>query len=119
MFQKYSKKIENNIFISRKEYIPIWVHKFMEKEKYHFQVLPCARPIYNENYFSNKEDFQKMKAFLDNTRSFLNKNNLGIKEGLPYGLIEFKPITILKSQVLELRKLDFERKKTKRKKRGK
>ena len=113
------EKIENNIFISKKEYIPIWVHKFMEKEKYHFQVLPCARPIYNENYFSNKEDFQKMKAFLDNTRSFLNKNNLGIKEGLPYGLIGFKPITILKSQVPELRKLDFERKKTKRKKRGK
>ena len=113
------EKIENNIFISRKEYIPIWVHKFMEKEKYHFQVLPCARPIYNENYFSNKEDFQKMKTFLDNTRSHLNKNNLGIKEGLPYGLIGFKPITILKSQVPELRKLDFERKKTKRNKRGK
>ena len=113
------EKIENNIFISRKEYIPIWVHKFMGKEKYHFQVLPCARPIYNENYFSNKEDFQKMKTFLDNTRSHLNKNNLGIKEGLPYGLIGFKPITTLKSQVPELRKLDFERKKTKRRKRGK
>ena len=113
------EKIENNIFISRKEYIPVWVHKFMEKEKYHFQILPCARPIYNENYFSNKEDFQKMKTFLDNTRSHLNKNNLGIKEGLPYGLIGFKPITTLKSQVPELRKLDFERKKTKRRKRGK
>ena len=113
------QKIENNIFISRKEYIPVWVHKFIEKEKYHFQILPCARPVYNENYFSNKKDFQKMKTFLENTRSFLNKNNLGIKEGLPYGVIGFKPITILKSQVPELRKLDFERKKTKRRKRGK
>ena len=30
------KKMGNNVFISRKEYIPIWVHKFMEKRKYHF-----------------------------------------------------------------------------------
>ena len=86
----------------------------MEKKKYHYQILPCARPIYNEEYFSNIEDLQKMKTFLDNTRSHLNTNNLGIKEGLPYGLIGFKPITILQSQVPELRKLDFKQIKTKR-----
>ena len=108
------KKSYNNILISRKEYIPVWVHKFMEKKKYHYQILPCARPIYNEEYFSNIEDLQKMKTFLDNTRSHLNTNNLGIKEGLPYGLIGFKPITILQSQVPELRKLDFKQIKTKR-----
>lgn len=113
------KKIENNVFISRKEYIPIWVHKFMDKKKYHFQILPCAKSIYNENYFSNKEDFQKMKIFLDNTRSHLNKNNLNIKEGLPYGLIGLKPITILQSQVPELKKLDLGKVKNKRRKRGK
>ena len=63
MFRLSFQKTVNNILISRKEYIPVWVHKFIEKEKYHFQILPCARPIYNEKYFSNKEDFQKMKTF--------------------------------------------------------
>ena len=117
MFRLSFQKTDNNIQISRKEYIPVWVHKYMEKEKYHFQILPCARPIYNEKYFSNKEDFQKMKTFLDNTRAHLNTNNLAIKEGVPYGLIKFKPISILQSQLPELRKLDVNMLKTKRRKR--
>lgn len=117
MFRLSFQKTNNNILISRKEYIPVWVHKYMEKEKYHFQILPCARPIYNEKYFSNKEDFQKMKTFLDNTRAHLNTNNLAIKEGVPYGLIKFKPISILQSQVPKLRKLDVNMLKTKRRKR--
>ena len=117
MFRLSFQKTDNNILISRKEYVPVWVHKFIEKEKYHFQILPCARPIYNEKYFSNKEDFQKMKTFLDNTRAHLNTNNLAIKEGVPYGLIKFKPISILQSQVPKLRKLDVNMLKTKRRKR--
>ena len=108
------KKTDNNILISRKEYIPVWVHKFIEKEKYHFQILPCARPIYNEKYFSNEEDFKKMKTFLDNTRAHLNTNNLSIEEGVPYGLVKFKPVTILQSQGPELRSLAIEQLKTKR-----
>jgi len=117
MFRLSFQKTDNNILISRKEYIPVWVHKFIEKEKYHFQILPCARPIYNEKYFSNKEDFQKMKTFLDNTRAHLNTNNLAIKEGVPYGLIKLKPISFLQSQVPELRELDVNMLKTKRRKR--
>ena len=117
MFRLSFQKTDNNILISRKEYIPVWVHKYMEKEKYHFQILPCARPIYDEKYFSNKEDFLKMKTFLDNTRAHLNTNNLAIKEGVPYGLTKFKPISILQSQVPELRKLDVNMLKTKRRKR--
>ena len=114
MFRLSFQKTDNNILISKKEYIPVWVHKYMEKEKYHFQILPCARPIYNEKYFSNKEDFQKMKTFLDNTRAHLNTNNLAIEEGVPYGLVKFKPITILHSQGPKLRQLDVEKLKTKR-----
>lgn len=117
MFRLSFLKTDNNILISKKEYIPVWVHKYMEKEKYHFQILPCARPIYNKKYFSNKEDFQKMKTFLDNTRAHLNTNNLDIEEGVPYGLVKFKPITILQSQGPKLRKLDVEKLKTKRRKR--
>ena len=117
MFRLSFQKTDNKILISKKEYIPVWVHKFIEKEKYHFQILPCARPIYNEKYFSNKEDFQKMKTFLDNTRAHLNTNNLAIKEGVPYGLTKFKPISILQSPLPELRKLDVNMLKTKRRKR--
>ena len=119
MFRLSFQKTENNTLISRKEYIPVWVHKFIEKEKYHYQILPCSRPIYNEKYFSNKEDFQKMKTFLDNTRAHLNTNNLAIKEGIPYGVIKFKPISVLQSQVPKLRKLDVNMLKTKRRKRQK
>jgi poly-gamma-glutamate synthesis protein (capsule biosynthesis protein) len=111
------KKTDNNIVISRKEYIPVWVHKFIEKEKYHYQVLPCSKSLYNQKYFSNMSDFLKMKTFLDNTRTHLNTNNLAIKEGAPYGLVKFKPITVLQSQVPELKKLDVNKKKTKRRKR--
>ena len=56
-----NKKNNNTIQISKKEYIPVWVHKFMESGKYNFQILPSASHHYNENYFSNIEDYQKMK----------------------------------------------------------
>ena len=52
-----------------------------------------------------------------NTRAHLNTNNLAIEEGVPYGRVKFKPLTILQNQVPELRKLDVEQLKTKKRKR--
>ena len=91
----------------------------MESGKYNFQILPSASHHYNENYFSNMEDYQKMKTFLDNTRTHLEANNKEVKEGLPYGLIEFNPITILQSQAPVLRKLELNHERTKRRKKRK
>lgn len=119
MFRLSFKKNNNTIQISKKEYIPVWVHKFMESGKYNFQILPSASHHYNENYFSNIEDYQKMKTFLDNTRTHLEANNKEVKEGLPYGLIEFNPITILQSQAPVLRKLELNHERTKRRKKRK
>lgn len=108
------KKTGNNVLISRKEYIPVWVHKFIEKEKYHYQILPCSRSLYDEKYFSNNEDYLKMKTFLNNTRAHLNANNLGIKEGVPYGYASFRSMTIQQSVSPEFRKLENIKVKTKK-----
>ena len=119
MFRLSFKKNGDNVVISRKEYIPVWVHKFIDKEKYHYQVLPCARYLYNEKYFSNKSDFDKMKIFLDNSRKHLNSNNLDVDEGIPYGYTRVRPAAILNSVIQEIRNVDIIPVKTKkRRKKG-
>ena len=119
IFRLSFKKNGDNVGVSRKEYIPVWVHKFIDKEKYHYQVLPCARYLYNEKYFSNKSDFDKMKIFLDNSRKHLNSNNLDVVEGIPYGYTRVRPAAILNSVIQEIRNVDIIPVKTKkRKKKG-
>ena len=107
MFRLSFKKRGNKVYISRKEYILTWVHKFMDEGKYHYQILPCAKAKYNENYFSEKSDFEKMKLFLVNSRNHLNNNNKSVVEGVPYGLAKSKDIEYTTSAMPRLKIINY------------
>jgi poly-gamma-glutamate synthesis protein (capsule biosynthesis protein) len=120
MFRLTFQKIDNSIRISRKEYIPVWVHKFAKNGKNNYQILPCAKSLYNEKYFSNKEDYLKMKKFLNDSRKHLSANNIKIIEGIPYGLASIRPVKNLKSFPGKIRNVVFKTMKNeKRRKRKK
>ena len=106
MFRLSFKKRGNKVYISRKEYILTWVHKFMDEGKSHYQILPCAKAKYNENYFSEKSDFEKMKLFLVNSRNHLD-NNKSVVEGLPYGLAKVKDIEYTSSAMPRLKIINY------------
>ena len=106
IFRLSFKKKEGKVSISKKEYILTWVHKFMSNRKYHFQVLPCANPRYNETYFLNKSDWRKKNLFLINSRKLLN-NNISVKEGKPYVLAKGKNIEYITTKTPELKKIKY------------
>ena len=120
LFRLSFEKRGSEIYISRKEYILTWVYKFMDEGKYHYQILPCANTKYNENYFSEKSDFEKMKLFLVNSRKHLNNNNKSILEGVPYGLAKSKDIEYNTSAMppLKITNNIFTKKKRKRSKKS-
>ena len=120
LFRLSFEKRGSEIYISRKEYILTWVYKFMDEGKCHYQILPCANTKYNENYFSEKSDFEKMKLFLVNSRKHLNNNNKSILEGAPYGLAKSKDIDYTTSAMPRLKIINyiFTKKKRKRNKKS-
>ena len=119
MFRLSFEKRGNKVYISRNEYILTWVHKFMDGGKYHYQVLPCAKAKYNENYFSEKSDFEKMQLFLVNSRNHLNNNNKSVVEGVPYGLAKVKDIEYNHSAMPELKMTNYTSTKKKKRRRSK
>ena len=107
MFRLSFEKKGGKVYISRKEYVLTWVHKFMDDGKYQYQILPCAKAKYNERYFSEKNDFQKMNLFLVNSRKHLNNNNKSVEEGVPYGLAKAKDIAHTRSPIPELKMTNY------------
>jgi len=119
MFRLSFEKKGDKVAISRKEYILTWVHKFIDDEKYHYQILPCAKSKYNKNYFSEKNDFKKMRIFLVNSRKHLNNNNKSIKEGIPYGIVKTKDIKFIHSPITDFKIPNFTKKSLKKKRKRK
>ena len=119
MFRLSFEKKGGKVYISRKEYVLTWVHKFMDDGKYQYQILPCAKAKYNERYFSEKNDFQKMNLFLVNSRKHLNNNNKSVEEGVPYGLAKAKDIAHTRSPIPELKMTNYTSTKKKKIRRGK
>ena len=91
----------------------------MDEGKYHYQILPCAKAKYNENYFSEKSDFEKMKLFLVNSRNHLNNNNKSVVEGVPYGLAKSIDIEYTTSAMPPLKIINYIFKKKRRKRNNK
>lgn len=119
MFRLSFEKKGGKVYISRKEYVLTWVHKFMDDGKYQYQILPCAKAKYNERYFSEKNDFQKMNLFLVNSRKHLNNNNKSVEEGVPYGLAKAKDIAHTLSPIPELKMTNYTSTKKKKIRRSK
>ena len=110
------EKKGQDISISRKEYLLIWVHKFLKNNQLYYEILPCSKNTYNKDYFSNKEDFISMKKFLNDSRKHLNNNNLEIEEGIPYGYAKRLPVFIDQNRLPKIRKTVFSSINTKKRK---
>ncbi len=52
------------------EVIPIWVYKYIEKNKRHYEILPVEKFIFKPGYFKENRDYQKMMQFYKHFSSF-------------------------------------------------
>ena len=61
-------------------YLLTWVYKKLTDNKYDYHVLPCSKFEKDSLFFSNKEDFSKMKVFIDDSRKLFKEHNLSVNE---------------------------------------
>lgn len=92
MFRLSFKKTNNIIKIEDKEYLLTWVNKYMLKNKYHYQILPCDQEKYDSSFFSSQLSYDKMTTFINDSRAHLNKNNIEINEGQYLPKIKITPL---------------------------
>ncbi len=81
-------KTANKIRIAETGYIPVWVYKYIQGNKTHFEILPVDEFIRFKAYFLSDKDFQKMLRFN------LYVNRMMRDSGLHRGL-EFIPVSQL------------------------
>tara|TARA_Y100000589_G_scaffold102876_2_gene97155 strand:- start:2442 stop:3575 length:1134 start_codon:yes stop_codon:yes gene_type:complete len=84
MLRMSFKKTNEQIRIRQKNYILTWVHKYKIANKNHYQILPCAKKMYDSTYFKNSSHFSSMTTFLEDSRKHLDSNNIAVEEGTPY-----------------------------------
>ena len=73
---------KNNEIVSIKEcgYFLTWVYKKVIGGKINYHVLPCSRFENDSTFFNKKEDFSKMKLFIDDSRKLFKEHNLSVNE---------------------------------------
>ncbi len=73
---------KNNESVSIKEcgYFLTWVYKKVIGGKINYHVLPCSRFENDSTFFNKKEDFSKMKLFIDDSRKLFKEHNLSVNE---------------------------------------
>ena len=73
---------KNNEIVSIKEcgYYLTWVYKKFIGGKINYHVLPCSRFENDSTFFNKKEDFSKMKLFIDDSRKLFKEHNLSVNE---------------------------------------
>ena len=65
---------KGNLFISQLKVIPIWVYKYINEGKRHYEILPIEDFIYKPDYFKENADYQKMMKYYKHFSSFKFEN---------------------------------------------
>ena len=73
-------KQNNQTHIADAGYYLTWVHKTYSGGKWHFHILPAAGYENKPDFFHNKQMYEKMKVFLQDSRQLLEKENIGMGE---------------------------------------
>lgn len=68
------------IWVSDASYTLTWVYTPFENGRKTFYVLPAAKFENNMNFFTAIEDYEAMKLFIDDSRTLLNEQNIGVSE---------------------------------------
>lgn len=75
------KKENGKTFIDTCNYILTWVYKKPRYSGiYDYFILPAAEYENKKSFFKNSADFEKMKLYLKNSRTLLNKGNMNTEE---------------------------------------
>jgi len=70
----------DSLLVSDAGYYLTWVYKPIEKYRKKFFILPCSQFENRSDFFAKPDDYRKMKSFINNSRAFLNSQNINVKE---------------------------------------
>ena len=74
------EKNEQKVNIKECGYLLTWVYKKAIGKKIDYHVLPCSKFENDSMFFEKKENYSKMKLFIDDSRALFKENNLSVKE---------------------------------------
>lgn len=75
------KKEKGLTFIDKSNYILTWVYKKQRTSSlYDYFILPASEYEDKKSFFKSPAGFTKMKFYIKNSRSLLNKGNIDVKE---------------------------------------
>ncbi|UKN00558.1 CapA family protein [Paracrocinitomix mangrovi] len=80
MFKMTFKKEGNKTFLKDAGYILTWVYTPTEDNKKKYYVLPAAQYENNAEFFDNSESYEKMKAFIKDSRELFGTENVAVPE---------------------------------------
>jgi len=73
-------KTSDRVMISKAGFFLTWVYTPIENYRKRFFILPCSQFENNSTFFAAPADYEQMSKFIRDSRSLLNKQNLGISE---------------------------------------
>jgi poly-gamma-glutamate synthesis protein (capsule biosynthesis protein) len=73
-------KNDSSVMISDAGYYLTWVYTPVENGRMRFYILPCAEFENKPEFFSDQNDYLRMKKYIKSARSLLGKQNTGFRE---------------------------------------
>ena len=73
-------KTDTSVIITNAGYYLTWVYTPFEKDRRRFYILPCSEFESRKDFFKNREDHEKMKKFIYDSRRLLNSQNINFNE---------------------------------------
>jgi len=73
-------KTDSTILISDAGFYLTWVYTPLENSRRRFYILPCSGFENEPDFFPNPADYVMMMKFMNESRRFLNKQNIGFRE---------------------------------------
>jgi len=67
------KNTDGKLKISKFETLPIWVYKYAENKKWHYEILPIEQFKFNPVYFKKNTYYQDMMRYLMHYKRILAK----------------------------------------------
>jgi poly-gamma-glutamate synthesis protein (capsule biosynthesis protein) len=74
------EKRDSLLIVSDAGYYLTWVYTPIEKDRKRFYILPCSKFENMPGFFARPADYEKMKAFLRDSRNLLYNQNVRINE---------------------------------------
>lgn len=71
---------EDRYVVSDAGFYLTWVYIPSEEPKKKYFILPCSQFERNPGFFKESDDFTRLKKFTDNSRAYLLKQNINIRE---------------------------------------